>query len=460
MNFDSIPVKQAPAQANPSSSTAKSPGSRGPNDAAPAFESYLTEARGAPKQTQEPNERRGNTTKTPENQTTANKSESESESIDSVGKNRETDDETTAVTSEAPTPGSVSATAASNQPDDETKKTPASETSAESGAIVDAQQRFAAQMATLATANPTQATTASAVHAQYSPTQSPENGNDDVSRISDQTIMAASFERKGIRKESISRGQDESPGGAVGEAVLDAEQQADSKPNADFSRAAAPAKPGKSGDTVGAGGSGFEHGVGEGKNKSGEQDFASLLIPAMNSASTIRLHAEPISSGSATTPLAVQQYELGYSPESPRFGSSLAGHLSTIISQSVERADIQLNPRELGPIRVEVSVKDRETNVTLIASEPRTIAAIEQSSNMLRTLLTDQGLTLGQFEVRPGFSGSDRSANQQTGQNPNGQSHHGTQNSGPDLTGLAGLAELSSLGPVQVPTRRLLDLFA
>ena len=123
----------------------------------------------------------------------------------------------------------------------------------------------------------------------------------------------------------------------------------------------------------------------------------------------------------------------------------------------MDRAEIQLNPRELGPIRVELTIKDREAQVTLIATEARTVQAIEQSSNLLRTLLTDQGLSLGQFEVRSGSSGSDRPANQQAGQSPDGEPQSRNQGSGTDHVTSSDLAGLHA---VQRSSLRLLDLFA
>ncbi len=197
--------------------------------------------------------------------------------------------------------------------------------------------------------------------------------------------------------------------------------------------------------------------------KTATSDFSNLLGSAIGAAHTVRASHEGSTFTASSAGPAYQNYEISVPLESPQFGSSLANHLSSIVSQSAERAEIQLNPRELGPIRVEISIKDRETHVLLIAAEPRTVAAIEQSSSMLRSLLAEQGLTLAQLDIRASSASSDRTSNPQNGQAANGQSgsdHNARNNQQAHADSLAPSEAIAGSPIQQHRVQRLLDLFA
>jgi flagellar hook-length control protein FliK len=197
--------------------------------------------------------------------------------------------------------------------------------------------------------------------------------------------------------------------------------------------------------------------------KTATSDFSSLLGTAIGAAQAPRASHESSTFTASGAGPAYQNYEISVPLDSPQFGGSLANHLSSIVSQSAERAEIQLNPRELGPIRVEISIKDRETHVLLIAAEPRTVAAIEQSSSMLRSLLAEQGLSLAQLDIRAGSAGSDRTANPQNGQAGGGQSgsEQNARNNGQAHGESSAPSEAMAGLPIQQHrAQRLLDLFA
>jgi flagellar hook-length control protein FliK len=85
--------------------------------------------------------------------------------------------------------------------------------------------------------------------------------------------------------------------------------------------------------------------------------------------------------------------------QDPSWGDALNERVTFMAGKEIRNAEIRLNPAELGPIRVQVSVDDRGTSVTFAAHHALTRDAIEQALPRLRELFLDQGLSLGQASV-------------------------------------------------------------
>lgn len=66
---------------------------------------------------------------------------------------------------------------------------------------------------------------------------------------------------------------------------------------------------------------------------------------------------------------------------------------------NLQQAQIQLNPRELGPIEIKISVQNDQTQVNFVAHHATTRDAIEAALPKLREMLSEQGLNLGQADV-------------------------------------------------------------
>ena len=65
----------------------------------------------------------------------------------------------------------------------------------------------------------------------------------------------------------------------------------------------------------------------------------------------------------------------------------------------IQNAELRLNPSELGPLRVQISMDDGNATVTFSAQHPLTRDAIEQALPRLREMLADQGLSLQNASV-------------------------------------------------------------
>ena len=73
-------------------------------------------------------------------------------------------------------------------------------------------------------------------------------------------------------------------------------------------------------------------------------------------------------------------------------------------------ASLQLTPVDMGPVEVNVTVKDSQASIHFGASQADTRALIEASLPKLRELLASQGFNLMDASVSSGFSRSQQSA--------------------------------------------------
>jgi flagellar hook-length control protein FliK len=83
----------------------------------------------------------------------------------------------------------------------------------------------------------------------------------------------------------------------------------------------------------------------------------------------------------------------------PRFGHALGDRISWMVKEGLQTAELTLNPPELGPIRVALSLEGDSAHFGFQATHVETRAAIEQALPRLRELLSEQGLKLGDAAV-------------------------------------------------------------
>ncbi len=98
---------------------------------------------------------------------------------------------------------------------------------------------------------------------------------------------------------------------------------------------------------------------------------------------------------------------------SPQFPDQIAAHVSYLVDQNLNGATLQVNPPQLGPIELRVSVDAGHAQVWMSAHSAATCDALQQSSSKLRDMLASQGF--GQVSVDVSQrSFQDRSASAQT----------------------------------------------
>ena len=170
-------------------------------------------------------------------------------------------------------------------------------------------------------------------------------------------------------------------------------------------------------------------------------------------AGALNLASAAGASAGAPTPETARM-ENPWPVQDPAFAEHLAGQVSEALVGGIERAEITLNPRELGPIRIELSLSGESASIAFSATQPETRAAIEQTLPILRNLLSEHGLALAQTSVSGG--GTDPSGS--------GQPQRGASDFAP-TSGPSGPMAGESLGSEPVArspraARGLLDLFA
>jgi flagellar hook-length control protein FliK len=83
----------------------------------------------------------------------------------------------------------------------------------------------------------------------------------------------------------------------------------------------------------------------------------------------------------------------------PGWSDEIGTHLAIMAANGREAASLRLSPEHLGPLEIQISVKDGQANVVFGASNPDTRNALEQSLPRLREMFAAQGLTLGNANV-------------------------------------------------------------
>jgi flagellar hook-length control protein FliK len=149
--------------------------------------------------------------------------------------------------------------------------------------------------------------------------------------------------------------------------------------------------------------------------------------------------------GTATGPALTVNSPVG----SAGFAQELGQQVAWLGGQDIKQAQIRLNPQDLGPLDVKVSVEHGRVDVVFTAQHPEAVTAVQQSLGQLNQMLGGQGLSLGQAMVS-----QQQTAQQQFGAG-SGQSGRGRSEAGDDEP----LEALSSLA-AQPVALGLLDTFA
>jgi flagellar hook-length control protein FliK len=99
--------------------------------------------------------------------------------------------------------------------------------------------------------------------------------------------------------------------------------------------------------------------------------------------------AAPSDAAPAPTYAAVQ------SPlHSPEFASEVGARISLLAVDGIQQAELQLNPADMGPVAVQITVDGNQAQVSFHALQAETRQALEQSLPDLAAALQGQGLTL------------------------------------------------------------------
>jgi flagellar hook-length control protein FliK len=99
----------------------------------------------------------------------------------------------------------------------------------------------------------------------------------------------------------------------------------------------------------------------------------------------------------------------------PRWADDFSARVSLMVRAGESTASLQLTPVDLGPVEVNVTVKDSQATIHFGATQADTRALLEASLPKLRELLASQGFNLLDASVSSGFSRSQQQQSSASG---------------------------------------------
>ncbi|MCW8919385.1 MAG: flagellar hook-length control protein FliK [Gammaproteobacteria bacterium] len=150
----------------------------------------------------------------------------------------------------------------------------------------------------------------------------------------------------------------------------------------------------------------------------------------------------PLAGQGAGNPLATPApvaMTLAMPMSQPNWGGAVAERVVWMTNANIQEAEIQLNPRELGPIGIRITVNNEQTHVSFVAQNAATREALEAALPRLREMLNENGLQAGNTDVsQHSFRGREGTADGGTGGGGRGHDEGPLEDDAP-LTGMEGL---------------------
>jgi flagellar hook-length control protein FliK len=135
------------------------------------------------------------------------------------------------------------------------------------------------------------------------------------------------------------------------------------------------------------------------------------------------------------------------------WGQALAQRVMWLIGREQQSAQLRLNPAELGPLEVKVTLQQDQASVSLLASNAAVRDALEQALPRLRDMLGQQDIQLVQVNVgQRDASGGQQAAAGHAG----GQGGHGERDAAPHQAS----GDEEAMPTQRLQSRGLLDTYA
>ena len=184
-----------------------------------------------------------------------------------------------------------------------------------------------------------------------------------------------------------------------------------------------------------------------------DSDFQNLLAAAQafSQGKTAAAHASSASHAPSSLPVDTPVGTRGWDGD-------VGNKVIWMIGRQEQRAELVLNPPQLGRVEVSLSINANQTNAVFVSANPAVRDALEAAMPRLREILADAGINLGQAQVG-GDANSNGAANQSTNQ------RESWDNSRRAMNRLDSANPLESLRPLASPqwlkqSNGLVDVFA
>ncbi len=158
-----------------------------------------------------------------------------------------------------------------------------------------------------------------------------------------------------------------------------------------------------------------------------EKTLQAMVSPDASSADDVAALASSSSSTSSSTNPSIDSLMRGLDQQTPaarsfvvqtavpvpvgqpQWSQAVGEKVLWLAAQNVSSAEINLHPKDLGPIQVRVSVNQEQTTVSFTSQHAVVREALDQNLNRLRDMFSEQGLNLVNVDV------SDKSFSRQQG---------------------------------------------
>jgi flagellar hook-length control protein FliK len=138
----------------------------------------------------------------------------------------------------------------------------------------------------------------------------------------------------------------------------------------------------------------------------GQQDAAeapaSIVEPAQSAMQPVSTQPSPHAALQALNNAAVRADHLAPRVGSNAWDQALGQKITWMVAGEQQTASLTLNPPDLGPLQVVLSVTNSQANATFTAAQPEVRQALEAAMPKLREMLGDAGIQLGQASVNSG----------------------------------------------------------
>lgn len=169
-------------------------------------------------------------------------------------------------------------------------------------------------------------------------------------------------------------------------------------------------------------------------------DFAALLNVAQDARSAAAAPAAPHAAPAAEPNAAHIRTPVG----APGWDGEVGEKLTWLVNKQETRADLVLNPPELGRIEVSISLKGDQASASFVSASPTVREAIENAVPRLREILQDAGISLGQTQVGA-ESFQQSTANREKGDNSSRSGNAGATIAQPLTSGVSSTAAATIL---------------
>ena len=133
-----------------------------------------------------------------------------------------------------------------------------------------------------------------------------------------------------------------------------------------------------------------------------ERERAAEMPPQQMRAQDVAFQVQTMPTLSTAQPAGVPTVMIQPALTDPAFAQALGQQVSLLISGEINMAEMVVTPPEMGPVRIELSVRGDNADVVFTAAAPETLRAIEASGEVLKAMLAERGISLGSMDVGQG----------------------------------------------------------